>query len=202
MRTIWKGLLAVAMAAGATSAAQAQSAQTLPAPQEDYRGDAALTYHWVHTNAGPGECGCFGLNGAGISGSWNVRNGWSAVAEMSSELRRGSSMESSLTVTSFLGGARYRLPQPWLKGEHRPQPFAQVLIGPAHSGGGEAGVGDHTWAFAARLGGGIDIPMKSRFEIRAIQVDWFRTQFANAKNDRQNNLLVAAGITYRWSIAK
>ena len=62
--------------------------------------------------------------------------------------------------------------------------------------------GDHTYAFAARVGGGIDIALKSRFEIRAIQVDWFRTQFANAKNDRQNNLLVAAGITYHWSLAK
>jgi outer membrane immunogenic protein len=112
------------------------------------------------------------------------------------------SAHSSLTVTSFLGGARYRLPRHWLKGPHRPQPFVHVLVGPAHSGGGEAGSGDHTYAFAARVGGGIDIALKSRFEIRAIQVDWFRTQFANAKNDRQNNLLVAAGITYHWSLAK
>ena len=37
--------------------------------QESYNGDAAATYHWVHTNAGPGQCGCFGLNGAGLSGS-------------------------------------------------------------------------------------------------------------------------------------
>jgi hypothetical protein len=82
---------------------------------------------------------------------------------------------------------------------HRPQPFVQVLVGPAHSGGGEAGSGDHTYA---RVDGGIEIALKSRFEIPAIQVDWFRTQFANAKNDRQNNLLVAAGITYHWSLAK
>jgi len=53
-----------------------------------------------------------------------------------------------------------------------------------------------------RLGGGIDVPLKSHFELRAIQIDWFLTQFANAKNDRQNNLLVATGITYHWSFAK
>jgi outer membrane immunogenic protein len=195
MRSIFLGLATALMLAAATAA----SAQT---PQEAYSGDAGLTYHWVHTNAGPGECGCFGLNGAGITGSWNVHAGWSAVAEVSSGFRGSTSSEPSLTVTSFLGGARYRLPQPWIKGPHRPQPFAQVLIGPAHSGGGEAGSGDHTYAFAARVGGGIDIPLKSHFEVRAIQIDWFRTQFANAKNDRQNNLLVAAGITYHWSFAK
>jgi hypothetical protein len=81
-------------------------------------------------------------------------------------------------------------------GPHRPQPFAQVLIGPHVQRRGEAGSGDHTYAFAARIGGGIDVPLKSHFELRAIQIDWFLTQFANAKNDRQNNLLVAAGITY------
>ena len=33
------------------------------------RGDVALTYDWVSTNAEPGDCGCFGLNGGGISAS-------------------------------------------------------------------------------------------------------------------------------------
>jgi outer membrane immunogenic protein len=44
-----------------------------------------------------------------------------------------------------------------IKGAYRPQPFAEVLISPAHSGGGEAGSGDHTYAFAARIGGGINV---------------------------------------------
>jgi outer membrane immunogenic protein len=200
MRSI---LLAVLLA----TALQFAGAMSAMAQDEGFHGDAAVTYHWVHTNAGPGECGCFGLSGAGLSGSWNLHAGWSAVVEFSSEFRPSTATESSLTVTSFLAGARYQLPRPHLiqrltKGSHGVLPFAQVLIGPAHSGGGEAGSGDHTYAFAARVGGGIDIPLNSRFEIRAIQVDWFRTQFANAKNDRQNNLLIAAGITYRWSFAK
>jgi outer membrane immunogenic protein len=189
MRSI---LLAVALLLGGATATMAQ--------YEGYHGDAAVTYQWVRTNAAPGECGCFGLDGAGISGSWDVNGPWAIVTEFSSELRPSVPFgQGSLTVTSFLGGARYRLPQPWIKGVHRPLPFAQVLIGPAHSGGGEAGAGDGTYAFATRIGGGIDVPLKSHFVLRAIQVDWFRTEFANAKNDRQNNLLVAVGIAYRWS---
>jgi outer membrane immunogenic protein len=187
-------LIAALMLAGATAGM---------AQDEAYRGDAAVTYHWVRTNAAPGECGCFGLNGASISGSWDVRGPWTVVTEFSSEFRPSvAGSQSSLTVTSFVAGARYRLMQPWKRGPHRPQPFAEVLLGPAHAGGGEAGVGDGTYAFASRIGGGIDIPLKSHFEVRAIEVDWFRTSFANAKNDRQNNLLVAAGIVYRWSHAK
>ena len=39
--------------------------------QESYKGDAAATYEWVRANAGPGQCGCFGMNGGGLSASWN-----------------------------------------------------------------------------------------------------------------------------------
>lgn len=28
--------------------------------QNTYSGDVAAVYHWVHSNAGPGDCGCFG----------------------------------------------------------------------------------------------------------------------------------------------
>jgi outer membrane immunogenic protein len=89
---------------GVTTAAMAQSSDS---------GDAALTYHWVRPNAPPGNCGCFGLNGGGISGSWNFKPRIAAVAEISAE-HAGNvlSTSGSLTLTSILAGARYRLPQP------------------------------------------------------------------------------------------
>ena len=107
--------------------------------------------------------------------------------------------EARLTLTSYLVGARYKLPQPWLDGEHKPQPFAQVLVGAAHAGGGVAGAGDGSYEFAARMGGGIDVPVSSRFAVRVIQVDYYLTNFANATNAHQNNLLVGAGIVFHWS---
>ena len=53
--------------------------------QEGISGDAAATYQWVHTNAGPGQCGCFGLNGGGVSASWEVHGPWAVVADFSSQ---------------------------------------------------------------------------------------------------------------------
>jgi len=192
MRSI---LLATTLLLGGATASMAQT-------PEEVRGDAAVTYHYVHTNAAPGECGCFGLNGAGISASWNVRGGWSAVTEFSSEYTsQATPGNSSLTLTTFLAGARYRLPQLWLRGPHKPQPFAQVLLGGGHSGGGVAGVGDSTYAFAARMGGGVDVRVSGRFAVRG-QVDYFPTLFANGKNDRQNNMLVGIGVVYHWSFAR
>jgi peptidoglycan-associated lipoprotein len=164
------------------------------------KGDAALTYHWMHTNAPPGDCGCIDLNGVGISGSWVFHSRWSVVAEVSGEHAGHVPITgNSLTLISYMAGARYRVPQPWLRGPHAPQPFAQVLLGAAHSGGGVAGAADGTMAFATRMGGGIDLPLNSRLSVRVIQIDYDLTRFKNAINDHQNNLLLAAGFVFHWS---
>ena len=181
----------------------ASSASAQAPAQESYSGDAAATYHWVRANAGPGQCGCFGLNGAGLSGSWNFLGPWSVVTEFSTEFTGSAPLtRNSLTLTSYLAGARYRLPQPWLHGRHKPEPFTQLLLGGAHAGGGEAGIGDASHAFAARVGGGIDVPIRPHFAVRVIQVDYFLTHFANGTNDHQNNLLIGAGIVFHWSKQK
>jgi outer membrane immunogenic protein len=175
----------------AASAAQAQDA---------YFGDAAVTYQWVRSNAGPGECGCFGLNGAGLSGSWNFRGPWSVVADFSAQhTGSGAPVGNSLTLASFLAGARYQVPQRWIEGKHQPQPFAQILLGSTHAGGGVAGIADGNFEFSTRIGGGIDIPISTRFSVRAVQIDYYLTTFANATNNHQNNLLVGAGLVYHWS---
>ncbi|HEY0704094.1 MAG TPA: outer membrane beta-barrel protein [Candidatus Acidoferrales bacterium] len=168
--------------------------------QEAYKGDAAASYTWVHANAGPGECGCFGVNGGGVSGSWNFSGRWSAVVDFSAQTATGAPTNgSSLTLFSYLAGARYQLPQPWLEGKHKPEPFAQLLLGASHAGGGVAGLGDTTSRFATRIGGGVDVPLNSRFALRVVQLDYYLTTFLNSTNNHQNNLLVGAGVVFRWS---
>ena len=173
------------------------------AQQDTYSGDVAAAYHWMRANAGPGQCGCFGMNGGGLSGSWNFRSSWSAVVDVSAENRSSTPpANDSLTLISYLAGARYKLPQPWLEGNHKPQPFAQIILGAAHAGGGEAGVADGSYKFATRIGGGIDVPLSAHVAVRIIQIDYYLTTFANATNDHQNNLLVGTGIVYHWSRQK
>jgi outer membrane immunogenic protein len=178
------------------------AAATAAVAQESYSGDAALTYHWMRTNTSPGKCGCFALNGGGVSGSWNLRPRWAVVAEISAE-HAGNVLSTgkSLTLTSYLAGARYRLPQPWLRGPHSPRPFAQLLLGAEHPGGGVAGSGDGLYAFATRMGGGIDLPVSSHIAVR-FQIDYSLTHSANSANDHQNNLLLGAGAVFRWSRQK
>jgi outer membrane immunogenic protein len=192
MRSI--ALLTGLLLGAATTAAMGQ-AVTSPTTG----GDVALTYHWVRTNTQPADCGCFDLNGGGVSASWRFSEKWAAVAEVSGEHADGGpGTGNSLTLVSYLAGARYMLLQGRKHGSHSPEIFAQVLVGAAHAGGGIAGAGDGTVTFAARVGGGIDVPLGSRFAIRAIQIDYDVTNFANSVNDHQNNLLLGAGLVYRW----
>lgn len=191
--------LATVLLLGAAMAAMGQSTPS----SSTVSGDAALTYNWMRTDAQPGECGCVDLNGGGISGSWNFRPRLAVVTEISGAYAGNvPPTGNSLTLTSYLAGARYAVPQPWLRAVHSPQPFVQLLVGAGHAGGGIAGAGDGTIAFAARMGGGIDVPVNHHFAVRIIQIDYDLTTFHNSVNDRQNNLLLGSGVVFRWSHGK
>jgi hypothetical protein len=75
-------------------------------------------------------------------------------------------------------------------------------LGAAHAGGGVAGVGDSSFGFATRIGGGLDVPLSPRFALRVVQLDYYLTTFANATNDHQNNFLIGTGIVFHWSRQK
>jgi outer membrane immunogenic protein len=189
--------LAISLTLSGAAVAAAQTAPSAPTP---FGGDAALTYRWERSNTQPTDCGCFNLNGGAISASIHLSTRWSAVAEVSGESANdGPGTGSSLTLMSYLAGARYRLPQPWTRSSHAVVPFAQVLAGATHAGGGIAGAGDGTFAFEGRIGGGIDMPLKSGFALRLLEADYDATTFANGANDRQNNLLLGAGVVFRWA---
>jgi peptidoglycan-associated lipoprotein len=48
------------------------------------------------------------------------------------------------------------------------------------------------------LGGGLDIRLTRHLSLRPGELDYFYTRFPNGGNDHQNNLRVAAGMSYRF----
>jgi outer membrane immunogenic protein len=173
--------------------------QALPSGAASFSGgDAALTYHWVRTNT-LGSCGCFSLNGVGLSATWAFRPPFAAVAEASVEHTASGPSGSSLTLTTYMAGVRYVVLQPSKDRTRGLQGFAQLLAGGGHAGGGVAGPGDSTNSFVGRIGGGLDWPINRRFTARIIQADYYLTAFNNGANNHQNNTLIGAGIVYLWS---
>ncbi|HTU34992.1 MAG TPA: hypothetical protein VMF66_14420 [Candidatus Acidoferrum sp.] len=160
--------------------------------------DLAFTYQYMRSNTQPGQCGCFGLNGGGLSASWAFRSDLSAVVEGDADFAtNGPGTGNSITLISGVVGARYTLPVQ-LPFRRAPQFFAEALAGGGHAGGGIAGAGDRSFGFVGRAGGGFDEALTERFAMR-FEADYASTTFANGANNHQNNLLIAVGFVFHWS---
>jgi outer membrane immunogenic protein len=191
---------ALLLTLAAVSASNA-GAQTATAPERPARTELALDYSFVRSNAPPGGCTCINLNGGGANLAWPVTQSGLAIVGDIDVTHTGNIGTSaySLTLSTFTAGARY-MPR---IGHSRVQPFGQALVGVAHSSGtlvespnpASANAGA---AFAAILGGGLDLKTSRRFSLRLIEADYLVTTFDNAANNHQNNLRIGAGVAIRF----
>jgi peptidoglycan-associated lipoprotein len=184
----------------AVSARPALAQNAAPTEQAP-RAELALDYSYLHSNAPPGGCGCFNLNGGSASFAWALKPGsWDLVADVVA-VHAGSVSAAgySLTLSAFTAGVRY-LPPFHYSSLH---PFGQVLVGAAHSSGtlvqgSNAGSANAGAAFAANLGGGVDLNLSRRFAIRLVEADYLVTTFNNGVNNHQNNVRIGAGVVFRF----
>ena len=192
----------LASALGVTAKAQ----NNMPSsPQPRY--EVAVTYTFVRSNAPVGDCGCFNLNGGGASFAFGLGHSPFAVVADGSVTHNGGIYSkdagapgSSLTMSTFLGGLRYR-PQ---FGHGALKPFAQVLAGGVRTSGSVFSNQDSpaastaATAFGAEVGGGLDLKLKRHLALRLVEVDYLVTKFANGDNDHQNDLRINSGIVLRF----
>lgn len=199
---IWiKFSFLVTLAAVSALAAAAQSSQPAPPPDKPHRAELALSYDYIRSNAPPGSCTCFNLNGGSATLAWPVNKGGFAIAADLTIVNTNSSSTQpfGLGLGTFTVGPRYllRLHHP------RFQPYGQVLVGPAHAVGSlvrapNPGAQDAGLAFAANLGGGADVRLSHRFSWRIAEADYLLTTFDNGSNNHQNNLRVSSGLVIRF----
>jgi peptidoglycan-associated lipoprotein len=162
------------------------------------RPELALTYTYLRSNAPPGGCTCINLDGGSATFAWPLKNQFALAADITAAHAGGISASGyDLTLSSYTAGVRYspRLPRTPL------QPFAQALIGVAHSSGSlvqgsAASVSNASASFASNLGGGVDLKASHRFSIRLIEADYLVTTFNNGTNNHQNNLRLGAGLVF------
>ena len=78
-----------------------------------------------------------------------------------------------------------------------------MLVGVAHSSGtlvqGQSPAASNAGAaFAANLGGGLDLRARRRVSFRLVDAAYLVTTFNNAVNNHQNNLRLSAGVVLRF----
>lgn len=196
--TGWSARMAGTMLAVASfTAAQAQTIPEAPASHAE----VAVSFEHLNSNTLPAGCGCFGENGGSVEFAWRPEKSHFAGVGEAAIVHTGNITASqyTLTLSTFTVGGRY-LPR---LGTPRFQPYAQVLVGFAHSGGtlvqgygNAAGTGGS--AFAGEMGGGLDVKLTEHFALRAIEVDYLATTFSNGTNNHQNNLRLDSGLVFHF----
>jgi peptidoglycan-associated lipoprotein len=167
--------------------------------------EVAIEYSYEHSNAPPASCTCFNLNGGSATFSWTLKPGtvpgnFALVGDITSAHADGIGASSlDLTLSTFTAGVRYLPPT----GKSPLQPFGQVLLGVAHAGGRLAqppnpGAANAGAAFAANLGGGVDLRLNQRFSYRLAEAEYLVTTFDNGSNNHQNNLKISTGIVIHF----
>ena len=157
-----------------------------------------VDYNYIRTNAPPGGCGCFSMEGGDTWLAFNFAKSFAAVAQGGVATASGiGGIGANLTLVTYEFGPRYSL-----RLSNRIVPFGQALFGGVHASGslapGTPGIAGSPNVFALSAGGGLDIRLNRHFAVRAAEVDYFLTRFDNGANNQQNNLRLAAGVIVRF----
>jgi outer membrane immunogenic protein len=190
----WMAMTSSAQQA-ATPASEVSTAK--PAPLE-----VSYSYDYARANAGPGQCGCFTMNGGSLEVAVHAYRRLSVVADLGGEWAgsMGAATGTGLSMSTLTVGPRY---SQHFSGKRlaRYTPFVQGLVGGARGFGsifpGAGGVQGSATSLAVLTGGGVDVRMNKYLALRPIQADYLMTQMPNNANNQQNLLRLGAGMALR-----
>jgi outer membrane immunogenic protein len=154
--------------------------------------DVSVGYTLARVNAS-GGCGCFWMNGGAAATSLSLTKSFSVVADFAA-FRNGNvqSTSQSLMLISYMFGPRFTY-----RNHSGLTPFAQLLAGGAHASGlGYSGPAGPAFALAAAAGGGLNLRVNRRVEVRLFEAEYFMTHFQNGVNSRESALRVSFGLVF------
>ena len=182
--------------------------------QDDHKVEATGDYSYFRLNPGlPSVWNSQNLNGGGGQFALYVKPWLALAADLQGY---GSFTQCPKSSSEFSGCASGNLFTytfgPQIKYRMgKLEPFAEVLLGGAHSNfyanacNKDTGIcgskSPSNNAFALAIGGGVDIPVSSKFTIRLVDADYELTRFGNnftGGNNSQNNFRFQTGVQFRF----
>ena len=140
----------------------------------------------------------FDMHGGNLQVAVNLNDWFGIVGDFGGHYTSNANAGASLSLFSYMAGPRVSI--------HKAgpiTPFVHLLVGAGHVGGSlyttnfQGGAASRN-AFAGILGGGLDLNLGRHVAIRAVQIDWMHSQFANGLHDRQNSLRLTTGLVFRF----
>jgi hypothetical protein len=149
-------------------------------------------YGFTRFDNGPGVASS-NLNGIIGSFGWNIKPWVQIVADSSYDVVTISGTKNVLYGNHWGPRIFRRVRNRWGL-----TPFVEGLVGGSRADTTISGAGGYTTStncISYKVGGGIDIKPSKHFEIRLLDVDYYRTSFGT--NLHQNNIWASAGIVIR-----
>jgi len=179
----------------------APAAAQRPAPSASSgnlsRFDVSLGYTLLHART-VSSVG-FDMHGGNVSVAVNLNEWFGIVGDFGTHFASNvASAGSDLNLYTYTAGPRISI-----RKTGPIVPFAHLLLGGGHAGGSlytmnfQGGTASRN-AFVGIFGGGVDLSVSRHFAIRAVQVEWMHSRFANGLLDRQNNMRWTTGVVFRF----
>lgn len=168
--------------------------------------DVAVTYVAERSKIASVDCGCFWLQGGSGDVAFTFYHGLGVDVNLtgvhSGDIQSGLELDKVM----FALGPRYtyRLEKEKFRyaGKEGLALFGEGLIGGVHGFNSvfpaTAGVAGAASSFATLVGGGLDIGVTKTIAVRAIEADYVRSTMPNNADNVQNDVRLAAGITFHF----
>jgi hypothetical protein len=161
--------------------------------------DLALTYVAERAKIASVSCGCFWLQGGSGDGAVTFAKGIGVAANLTGVENSNVTSGVGLAKVVFAMGPRYTVTPK----NRWPSLFGEALFGGAHgfnsvfpSSTGARGAAS---SFAMMFGGGVDVQVAKHLRVRAVEADYVRTTLPNNAGNVQNDLRLAAGVSFHFS---
>src|SRR5271168_3015518 len=204
MRRIAGPFLMIAMGwmSMTSSAQQAATPAGQVATSKESTLEVSYSYDYARANAGPGQCGCFNMNGGSLEIAMHAYRRLSVVADLGGEWAgsMGAATGTGLSLSTLTIGPRY---SQHFAGKRiaRYTPFVQGLVGGSRGFGSifptSSGLAGSATSLAVLTGGGLDVRLNKYLALRPIQADYLMTRLPNNASNQQNLLRLGAGVVLR-----
>jgi hypothetical protein len=160
----------------------------------------SVGYSAMISNAPPGECGCFVLNGGSSEALFHVWKNTAAVVQLTGD-HTGNVPQSQqgLSLVTYMAGPRYSFVMP-----RRVTVYGQFLAGGMHGfdayfprDDAQPNGSANSLAFSA--GGGVEIGISDWLSVRTVEAEFFASHMPNDLSGRQHNFRVSSGLIFRFS---
>ena len=203
LKNLSKGLLLL----GAFTIATSAVAQSAPGSNSMHAAtiDIAGTLVFEHAQIAQLNGNRFWPKGGGVNAAFTAWKGLGIAVDFSGEHASNIANGVDLSKISIMAGPRFTFniahPGEGLNHVRGMRAFVQGLYGPTHAFDslfpGPTSVSTSANALSVKVGGGIDIPWRNGFGIRAVELGWIHSDYSNAAADIQNDFRIGFGVSYR-----